>query len=79
LGGLLELGGKLFDCPHCGEPIGTKEAMGYVLAAFHKTKGDEMRAADEIQVPRRTLIYWKNGINALFEGIEKIRDKYGWE
>lgn len=60
--------------------IGEPRAIKQVLDAYRKTRGDEQAAAVLLDIPRRTLINWRERVPALDEGLREIREQEAlWE
>ena len=55
---------------------GDKETLAEILAAYRETRGNEVLAAEQLGIPRRTLIHWRKGVPELAEGVAEIRAEY---
>jgi hypothetical protein len=53
---------------------GDKAAIKRVVDAYRKTEGVELKAAELLGVPRRTLINWRNVVPELDKALREARE-----
>lgn len=52
---------------------GDQKALKEILAAYRAARGNEVLAAEQLGIPRRTLIHWRQQVPALEAGVAEIR------
>jgi hypothetical protein len=53
---------------------GDKAAIKRVVEAYKQTSGNEVKAAELLDVPRRTLINWRNVVPELETALREARE-----